>query len=433
LHNSFSSSAPNGNGCSAASVVTGIIYEEDGKTPFKDGVEVTVKNVTQNTIQVSTTGSTGIDGGDTVTFFDLLESTACVGDEIEVTVSFPDRSGKRIYEVRKSDVDAGKAEVNVIVSSGSDGTFVVNYSQGINMISVPHDPDETWRMSDLLKHIGSEASMIIWYDKVSAKFTTFMRNFPENSPANTTVKGGEGYILMMAKPKQITYEGKAWHSVSGISSPTVVLSEGNDVKTPIFAVTGLVKGRDGSYLDEITVTVENLNTGQKATAVTGTTAGRGRYVATLADFTGGIAAHLDDTFLISVEASQKGFTNSSVKLNITGGDIQSMTVTFDFTLETLPATTILLQNFPNPFNPETWIPYNLSKDANVTISIYDTKGQLVRTIILANQKAGVYTSKDRATYWDGRDSLGQKVSSGVYYYTLQAGEFRSTRKMIIVK
>ena len=99
----------------------------------------------------------------------------------------------------------------------------------------------------------------------------------------------------------------------------------------------------------------------------------------------------------------------------------------------IPLQFTLLQNFPNPFNPETWIPYNLPKDANVTISIYDTKGQLIRTITLVNQKAGVYTSKDRAAYWDGRDSLGQKVSSGVYYYTLQAGEFRSTRKMVIVK
>ena len=67
------------------------------------------------------------------------------------------------------------------------------------------------------------------------------------------------------------------------------------------------------------------------------------------------------------------------------------------------------------------------------VTIYDTKGQLIRTIALGNRNAGIYTTKDRAAYWDGRDSLGDKVSSGVYYYTLQAGNFIATRKMVIMK
>ena len=93
----------------------------------------------------------------------------------------------------------------------------------------------------------------------------------------------------------------------------------------------------------------------------------------------------------------------------------------------------LLQNYPNPFNPETWIPFKLAQDIPVTISIYDTKGQLIRTIALGNRTAGIYTTKAKAAYWDGRDSLGDKVSSGVYFYTLQAGGFRVTRKMVIMK
>ena len=99
----------------------------------------------------------------------------------------------------------------------------------------------------------------------------------------------------------------------------------------------------------------------------------------------------------------------------------------------LPRQSALLQNYPNPFNPETWIPYQLATDSPLTIHIYNAKGQLVRTISLGNKNAGVYTTKDKAVYWDGKDSLGQKVASGVYYYTLQAGEFRATRKMVILK
>ena len=93
----------------------------------------------------------------------------------------------------------------------------------------------------------------------------------------------------------------------------------------------------------------------------------------------------------------------------------------------------LLQNYPNPFNPETWIPFKLAQNASVTINIYDTKGQLIRTISVGNKPAGVYLAKDKAAYWDGRDNAGEKVSSGLYFYTLEAGKFRSTRKMVIVK
>lgn len=301
------------------------------------------------------------------------------------------------------------------------------------MISVPLDPGETWRMSDLLKHIGSEASMVIWYDKIAAKFTTFMPRFSETSPANTTVNGGEGYILIMTKAKEVTYEGEAWENVGKIPSPTIVLSDGSDVKTPIFAVTGLIKGQGGSYLDGVKVTIQNVNTGQQVTAVTGTTAGHGRYVATLGDFMGVIAAQVDDTFSINVEGSQRGFTNNNVKLKITLDDISSASVTFDFTLEPLPSRTTLLQNYPNPFNPETWLPYQLTQDAPAAISIYNAKGQLVRMLHLGNQKAGTYITQERSAYWDGRDSFGGKVASGVYFYTLRTGDFTAVRKMVLLK
>ena len=95
--------------------------------------------------------------------------------------------------------------------------------------------------------------------------------------------------------------------------------------------------------------------------------------------------------------------------------------------------TALFQNFPNPFNPDTWLPYQIAKDAPVTISIYNAKGQLIRTLHQGHQKAGVYLTKDRAAYWDGRDNAGEKVASGVYFYTLRAGNFTSTRGMVIQK
>ncbi len=98
-----------------------------------------------------------------------------------------------------------------------------------------------------------------------------------------------------------------------------------------------------------------------------------------------------------------------------------------------PAETQLLANFPNPFNPETWIPYHLSKDADVTLRIYAVNGTLVRTLTLGYQPAGIYQNRSRAAYWDGRNAFGEPVASGVYFYTITAGDFTATRKMLIRK
>ena len=109
-----------------------------------------------------------------------------------------------------------------------------------------------------------------------------------------------------------------------------------------------------------------------------------------------------------------------------------------FTLEQLaralvPESTALLANYPNPFNPETWIPYQLSKASDVTVRIYATDGSVVRTLALGHQDAGLYHNRTQAAYWDGRNAFGETVASGVYFYTLTAGEFSATRKMLILK
>ena len=103
-------------------------------------------------------------------------------------------------------------------------------------------------------------------------------------------------------------------------------------------------------------------------------------------------------------------------------------------METLtPKKTRLLPNYPNPFNPETWIPYQLTEAADVRLTIYAADGRLIRTLTFGHQSAGIYQSKNRAAYWDGRNELSEPVASGVYFYTLMAGEFRATRKLLIRK
>ena len=99
----------------------------------------------------------------------------------------------------------------------------------------------------------------------------------------------------------------------------------------------------------------------------------------------------------------------------------------------IPETTALLSNYPNPFNPETWIPYQLSESADVTLTLYDIQGRVVRHLDLGHQRAGMYHTRSRAAYWDGRNAVGEPVASGIYFYVLKAGDFSATRKMLIRK
>ena len=99
----------------------------------------------------------------------------------------------------------------------------------------------------------------------------------------------------------------------------------------------------------------------------------------------------------------------------------------------IPKVTMLLPNYPNPFNPETWIPYQLAEAADVTIHIYAASGEVVRTLTLGYQSAGVYQSRGHSAYWDGKNTLGEPVASGIYFYTLSAGRFTATRRMVIRK
>ncbi len=99
----------------------------------------------------------------------------------------------------------------------------------------------------------------------------------------------------------------------------------------------------------------------------------------------------------------------------------------------IPQETALHANYPNPFNPETWIPYQLAAPAEVSLTIYDMNGGVVRRLEVGHQPAGMYQSRSRAVYWDGRNQDGESVASGLYFYTLSAGEFTGTRKMLIRK
>ena len=145
------------------------------------------------------------------------------------------------------------------------------------------------------------------------------------------------------------------------------------------------------------------------------------------------SAHPQTLEILTVSDVQQWLTQAQ-HLDLTDASSQRGILTLEQLLAALiPEKTSLLPNYPNPFNPETWIPYQLSEPAEVTLHIYAVDGTLIRTLTLGHQFAGMYQSKSRAAFWDGKNMVGEPVASGVYFYTFTAGDFTATRKMLIRK
>ena len=133
-------------------------------------------------------------------------------------------------------------------------------------------------------------------------------------------------------------------------------------------------------------------------------------------------------------AEVEGWLTQAQGLALTDTTLQRGVLFLEHLLAALiPKKTTLLPNYPNPFNPETWIPYQLAHAADVQVTIYDTKGVMVRQLNLGHQPAGFYTARSKAAYWDGYNESGELVASGVYFYQLQAEDYSALRRMVIVK
>ena len=145
-------------------------------------------------------------------------------------------------------------------------------------------------------------------------------------------------------------------------------------------------------------------------------------------------ARIGDVLEISADSPSPLIGVQPVRHIVTADDVKSNILQLENLIAyEIPAETALLRNYPNPFNPETWIPYHLAEDADVSLTIYDVNGAMVRTIDIGHQNAALYESRAKAIYWDGRNRFGEQVASGIYFYSLSAGDFSATRKMVILK
>ncbi len=203
--------------------------------------------------------------------------------------------------------------------------------------------------------------------------------------------------------------------------------------TPVLEVSGLIVDPTmGLNTGRFRVIVKNLSTDGVISAVTAPDAAA--YRLTFVDTETGRAAGVGDILEISARAPDPLIGVEPLRYTVTAEDVLWGHIQLEgLVVYEIPAETELLANYPNPFNPETWIPYRLAEDADVSLTIYDQNGQIVRTLDVGFRRAAVYERQDKAIYWDGRNNLGEAVASGVYFYHLSAGDYSATRKMLIVK
>jgi len=307
--------------------------------------------------------------------------------------------------------------------------FKMHLDAGLNMISVPLDTGENWRLSDLTDFIGKDnVTLIVWYNTQTGKFTAYLPTFPIDSPPNSSINGDQGYIINVLQPVDVIFTGSGWSNMAP-NIRTVYNS------LWAFAVAGALYDEDGTtpVTDNYSVTIRNLNTGSSLYSFVGSS-GDGMFVAAFVDLNRNSVVNLDDTLEVVVRDASGKVLAGPIKHRVQHIDLKRAAVILNIRIgDIVPEKSDLLQNFPNPFNPETWLPYQLAEGASVNINIYDVSGQLVQVIDLGYKGAGTYISKRNAAYWNGKNKMGECLASGIYFYTITAGNFTARRRMLMVK
>ena len=307
---------------------------------------------------------------------------------------------------------------------GMDGSAALNLRKGVNLVGVPLDTGVLSMISDAIDNLlfPGITSILIMED---GEFKTVVAGTDTDGP----VMGGRGYIVITSDAVMLQVPGTAWENDGGGTSSAAPIAL-SPTGTSVLHVRGQLLDEAGMMaLDGLNVSVKNLTSG----LVLGSTFATDAYDMTFVKFDA-TAAKVGDRLEIKADSANPLLGIRSVQHVVTAEDVLDGSISLpDLVTYEIPAQTELLANYPNPFNPETWIPFRLAADSNVSLKIYGTHGRLVRSIDVGFTPAAVYEGRSDAIYWDGRNNFGEQVSSGLYFYHLQAGEFSATRRMVIVK
>ena len=302
-------------------------------------------------------------------------------------------------------------------------TYTVSLAKGLNIISLPLAPKTPLNAKALVALTG--ATTVITLDAETQRFVAWTPGAPDEG---FSIEGGHGYIVNVPETHSVAFVGGLWTDPTETVPAAPALSTQMPQEAWAFVVSGHLEGKptfDGNHK----VIVRNMRTNSVITASV-----QGDYfAAATADLARRSVVEVGDVIELRVIGPNGNAELQPLTYKVTPEHLANAVLSVKLDSIGQPTQNLLLQNYPNPFNPETWIPYQLSEDTPVSISIYDTTGQLVRTLSLGFQSAGFYNSQGRAAYWDGRNALGERVASGLYFYQLTTPDFQQTRRLVIVK
>ena len=405
---------------------------------FTDGTSTT-RSVAENTAARQNIGTaiaaTDVDTGDTLTY--TLGGTDAASFSIVSTSGQLQTKAALDYETKNA------YSVTVSVSDGNDGTDSIDVT--INVTDVDeagNDPptftDGTSTTRSIAENTTSGSNIgtaVAATDSDSADTLTY--TLGGTDAASFGIVSTSGQLQTSAA---LDYETKTSYSV------TVSVSDGNGASDSI----------------DVTINVTDVNETVATVSTDITTCSVSHKSGNVYDVTiaGTVTGNQNVRFLIvhgyvnddpdEIGRDSVGFLDAGETKNFSitgtwthdGSTSQECSVVLTYQVlrgnnapvaQLVPSETALLPNYPNPFNPETWIPYQLVEPSEVTVTIYDVRGRIVRTLRLGHQPAGIYQSRSKAVHWDGRNQLGEKVATGVYFYTLKAGDYTATRKLLIRK
>ena len=291
------------------------------------------------------------------------------------------------------------------------------------MISIPLMPAEPYTAKSLAMMLG--ASVVIKLDAATQRLVGY--SYAEEGDG-FDVDGSSGYIVNTPAGGVFTFTGTAWQNKSDDAAAAPKVSTAKDAWA--FVITSALQDKENGAT--YTVVAKNLRTGVVATEKVADE--KASVSAVWANINRKSVIQVGDKLEIALLDKRGTIVSGPFQRTVTTSDIQNAYLSVQMRVgDVRPKETILGQNFPNPFNPETWIPYQLNRDTNVTVQIYNVSGSAVRTLNLGHKSIGSYMTTSTAAYWDGKNNAGEHVSSGIYFYTLQTDKFSATRRMVILK
>ena len=346
-------------------------------------------------------------------------------------------SGSRVYwtdgsgRVRSAPLQGTKAIQNIVTGSGTLGGIVADGSK-------VYWTEQTGERSGRIRAANLDGTGITDAYTVTATVHGLALD-----PGNQQLYWTNGWGKVQRGVRGSRYQDV----VTGLMTPTALAIGGANTATPMTATKPVQPAAEPNYDVDGSGTVDNadlflvslaVGTDNAQYDVNGDGTVNDKDIALVRDNRDNGAAAAPMVVGVKLTAEQVGRLQAQIDLLIVSGDRSPAALKTLVYLQQLIATarperTQLLANYPNPFNPETWIPYELATDTDVRITIYAANGVVVRTLQLGQQSAGYYTDRERAAYWDGRNAHGETVASGVYFYQLETDEISSLRKMVILK